>query len=158
MKKTTCKINKDYIFDPAHKGAPYSLNGGESWVNGGELKEVLFKASLGLEAKKDACGAYDTTDDVPELGASVKSSKATLTSKKLGYDFDSVKNHYFATVHSTLWVWVSIHDEELTAYYMDAEEFETFLDKWATYCEDRRVIRFKIESLKMIQWLNERAE
>ena len=157
MKKAEFVLNREYIFDPAHKGAPYSLNGGESWTNGGELKEVLFKSCLGLEARKDACGAYDKTDDVPELGASVKSSKATLVNKVLGYDFDSVKRHYFATVHSTLWVWVSIKDETLTAYYMEADEFESFLDKWAGFDKDRKVIRFKAESLKMLQWLEERA-
>lgn len=157
MKKAEFNLNREYIFDPAHKGAPYSLNGGESWTNGGELKEVLFKSCLGLEAKKDACGAYDKTDDVPELGASVKSSKATLVNKVLGYDFESVKRHYFATVHSTLWVWVSIKDETLTAYYMEADEFESFLDKWAGFDKDRKVIRFKAESLKMLQWLEERV-
>lgn len=157
MKKAEFALNREYIFDPAHKGAPYSLNGGESWTNGGELKEVLFKSCLGLEAKKDACGAYDKTDDVPELGASVKSSKATLVNKVLGYDFDSVKRHYFATVHSTLWVWVSIKDETLTAYYMEADEFESFLDKWAGFDKDRKVIRFKAESLKMLQWFEERV-
>lgn len=157
MKKAEFALNREYIFNPEHKGAPYSLNGGESWTNGGELKEVLFKSCLGLEAKKDACGAYDKTDDVPELGASVKSSKATLVNKVLGYDFDSVKRHYFATVHSTLWVWVSIKDETLTAYYMEADEFESFLDKWAGFDKDRKVIRFKAESLKMLQWLEERA-
>lgn len=157
MKKAEFALNREYIFNPEHKGAPYSLNGGESWTNGGELKEVLFKSCLGLEAKKDACGAYDKTDDVPELGASVKSSKATLVNKVLGYDFDSVKRHYFATVHSTLWVWVSIKDETLTAYYMEADEFESFLDKWAGFDKDRKVIRFKAESLKMLQWLEERV-
>ena len=157
MKKITYTINKSYIFDPSHKGAPYSLNNGESWTNGGELKEVLFKACLGLEARKDACGSYDTTDDVPEIGASVKSSKATLVNKKLGKDFDSFKAYYFATCHSTLWVWVSIHDEELDAYYMEREEFEAFIDTWASFTPDRKVIRFKVESLKMLQWLNERV-
>lgn len=157
MKKAVYNINLPYMFDPAHKGAPYSLNGGESWTNGGELKEALFKACMGFEAKKDACGAYDKTDDVPELCASVKSSKATLVNKVLGYDFESVKRHYFATCHSTLWVWVSIHDEELTAYHMDAAEFENFLNNWASFDKDRKVIRFKAESGRMLRWLEERA-
>ena len=74
MKKAVYNINIPYTFDPAHKGAPYSLNGGESWTNGGELKEGLFKACMGFEAKKDACGAYDKTDDVPELCASFSGS------------------------------------------------------------------------------------
>ena len=158
MKKTVYAINREYIFDPAHKGAPYSLNGGESWTNSGELKEILLKSVLGLPAVKDACGAYDKTDDVPELCASVKSSKATLVNRVLGYDFESVKRHYFATVHSTLWIWVAIHDEELTAYYMNAAEFESFLDSWASYDKDRKVIRFKAESGKMLRWLEERAD
>ena len=157
MTRTEYTIKTAYIYDPAHKGAPYSLNGGESWTNGGELKEALLKGCLGFAAVKDACGSYDKTDDVPELNASVKSSKATLVNKVLGYDFESVKRHYFATVHSTTWVWVAIHDEELIAYYMDAAEFESFLDKWAGFDKDRKVIRFKTESGKMLRWLDERA-
>lgn len=157
MKKAVYNVNLPYIYNPEHKGAPYSLNGGEKWCNGGDLKEVLIKSCLSFEAKKDACGSYDKTDDVPELNASVKSSKATLVNKVLGYDFESVKRHYFATVHSSLWIWVSLHDEELTAYYMDATEFEEFMDNWAGFCKDRKVIRFKAESLIMLQWLDERA-
>ena len=157
MKKAVYAINKPYIFNPAHTGAPYSLNGGLNWTNGGELKEVLFKACLNFKAVKDACGSYDKTDDVPELDASVKSSKATLANKKLGKDFESFKRYYFATVHSTLFIWVSIHDEDLITYYMNAAEFEEFMDKWATFAKDRQVIRFKTESLKMLQWLDERA-
>lgn len=157
MKKAEFALNREYIFNPEHKGAPYSMNGGESWMNHGDLCEVMFKAVNNFEAVKDPCGSYDTTDDVIELNASVKSSKATLCSKKLGYDFDSFKRHYFATVHSSLFIWVSIHEETLTAYYMNAEEFETFMDNWATFTSDRKVIRFKIESLKMLQWLEERV-
>ena len=157
MKKATYSINRPYLFDPAHKGAPYSLNGGENYMNGGDFREVMFKSCLGFNAVKDAWGRYDMTDDVPEIGASVKSSKATLVNKVLGYDFNSVKAHYFATVHSTQWVWVSINNEKLIAYYMNAAEFESFLDTWARFDKDRKVIRFKAESLKMLQWLDERA-
>lgn len=158
MKKSVYTVNHPYIFDPNHKGAPYSLNDGESWTNAGEWKEVLFKAALGYAAVKDANGRYDMTDDVPEIGASVKSSKATLVNKVLGYDFNSVKAHYMATVHSTKWVWVSIHDDELTAYEMNKEEFSLFLDVWAGFDKDRKVIRFKTESLKMLRWLDDMAD
>lgn len=158
MKKVMFALNHPYMFNPEHKGAPYSLNEGENWMNHGDLCEAMFKFVLGYEARKDACGAYDKTDDVPEIGASVKSSKCTLVNKVLGYDFDSVKKHYFATCHSTLWVWVSIHEETLSAYYMSREEFESFMDNWASFMADRKVIRFKAESLKMLQWLNERVD
>ena len=40
MKKSVYTVNHPYIFDPNHKGAPYSLNDGESWTNAGEWKEV----------------------------------------------------------------------------------------------------------------------
>lgn len=157
MKKEIYEINIPYAFDPAHAGAPYTLNGGESWINHGDLCEILFKACRGFEAKKDACGSYDKTDDVPELNASIKSAKATLVNKKLGYDFDSFKAHYFATCHSNLWIWVSIKDEVLTAYHMNRHEFESFMDNWANFTNDRKVIRFKADSLKLLQWLEERA-
>lgn len=158
MKKAEFALNREYIFNPEHKGAPYSLNGGENWMNHGDLCEAMFKSVLGLEAKKDACGSYDKTDDVPELGASVKSGNCTLVNKVLGYDFDSVKKFYFATCHSTSWVWVSIKDETLTAYYMSREEFENFMDNWASFAKDRKVIRFKKESLIMLNWLEQRVD
>ena len=157
MKATLYRAKVPYIYDPAHKGAPYSLNGGENWTNFGELSEAQIKAAHGFAAIKDACGSYDKTDDIPELNASVKSSKATLVNKVLGYDFESIKRHYFATVHSTMWIWVSLHGEELTAYYMNAAEFESFIDLWAYFDKDRKVIRFKAESGKMLRWLDERA-
>lgn len=156
MKKSVYTVSKSYTFDPAHKGAPYTFDG-LRYVNGGEWKEVEFKAALGYAAVKDANGRYDMTDDVPEIGASVKSSKATLVNKVLGESFSEVKAVYMATVHSTRWVWVSIRDEELTAYYMDKAEFSRFLDTWAGFDNDRKVIRFKAESNKMLQWLDNMA-
>lgn len=158
MKKTTYPITISYIFDPNHKGATYSLNGGENWTNNGEFSEVILKAALGYAAVKDACGRYDMTDDIPEIGASVKSSKATLVNMVLGYDFQSVKEHYMATCHSTRWIWVSHTADELTAYEMDRDEFSRFLDMWASFDKDRKVIRFKSESQKMLRWLDERAD
>ena len=157
MKKATYVVNVPYVFDPAHKGAPYSLNGGTNWTNGGELKETLLKAALGYEARKDANTPYDMGSDIEELNASVKSNKATLVNKVLGSNYMEVKATYFATVHSTMWIWVSLVDEVLVAYYMNAEEFSEFMDNWASFDNSRKVIRFKAESMKMLQWLEARA-
>lgn len=157
MKKTTSPITLAYIYDPAHKGANYSLNGGESWTNNGEFSEVICKAALGYAPVKDACGRYDVTDDIPEIGASVKSSKATLVNMVLGFDFQSVKAHYMATVHSTCWIWVSHSAEEVTMYEMDKEEFSEFMDMWSSFDKDRKVIRFKAESQKMLRWLEDKV-
>lgn len=157
MKKATYVVNVPYVFDPTHKGAPYSLNGGANWTNGGELKETLLKAALGYEARKDANTPYDMGSDIEELNASVKSNKATLVNKVLGTNYMEVKATYFATVHSTTWIWVSLVDEVLVAYYMNAEEFSEFMDNWASFDNSRKVIRFKAESMKMLQWLEARA-
>ena len=156
MKKKVYTLKHEYIYNPAHTGAPYSINDGESFMNSGDFAEVMLKDCLNLPTTKDACGRYDMTDDIPTLKASVKSSRATLVNKILGNDFESVKNTYFANVHSKKWIWVSIKNEKLTAYYMNAKEFESFLDTWARFDENRKVIRFKAESLKMLNWLEER--
>jgi desulfoferrodoxin (superoxide reductase-like protein) len=97
------------------------------------------------------------TDDIPENGASVKSSKATLVNMVLGFDFQSVKAHYMATVHSTRWIWVSHSAEEVTMYEMDKEEFSEFMDMWSSFDKDRKVIRFKAESQKMLRWLEDKV-
>jgi len=153
MRKTVHEIPLSYMYDKTHKGAPYSLNEGETWMNHGDLCECMAKAALGYAPIKDGNGSYDKTDDIPELRASVKSSSATVVNKKLGYDFESVKAHYMATVHSTLWIWASLTSEELTLYYMDAKEFCELMDNFAVYLKDRRVNRFRHESQIMRDWL-----
>ena len=98
MKRTEYKINFQFTFDPMHKGAPYTMDG-EHYMNGGEFAEVADKMVKGLGSKKDANTPFDMGSDIEETQTSVKSSKATLTSAKIGYDFDSIKNCYFDLQH-----------------------------------------------------------
>ncbi len=156
MKRTEYKINFQFTFDPTHKGAPYTMDG-EHYMNGGEFAEVADKMVKRLGSKKDANTPFDMGSDIEETQTSVKSSKATLTSAKIGYDFDSIKNCYFARVHSTNWDYVVIVDDTVIIYNMDKAEFSEFLSNWATYCADRNVIRFKATSTKMLRWLEDRA-
>ena len=156
MKKTTFTMNFHFEYDSAHRGAPYSLDG-EHYMNAGEFAEVADKLCKGLGSSKDANTPFDKGSDIAETMTSVKSSKATLTSKQIGYDFESIKRCYFARVHSTNWDYVVIMDDTLIVYNMDSTEFESFLDNWATYCKDRNVIRFKATSGKMLNWLDERV-
>lgn len=155
MTKTEYTINFNFTFDPEHKGAPYTMDG-EHYMNSGEFAEVADKMVKGLGSKKDANTPFDKGSDIEETNTSVKSSKATLTSTQIGYDFDSIKRCYFARVHSTNWDYVVIVDDTVVIYNMDAAEFESFLDKWASYCKDRNVIRMKATSGKMLQWFEER--
>lgn len=147
-------ITTEYTYNPEHKGAPFTLDG-IKYMNAGELKECLYKASLNLAPVKDANGSFDTCDDVPETGESVKSSKATLTTAKLGTTYNEIKANYFKRVHSTAWVWVIIHDEELVTYHMNRTEFAEFMDKFASL--QSGVIRFRADSTKMIQWFEDKV-
>lgn len=156
MKKSVFTMNFHFEYDPAHRGAPYSLDG-EHYMNAGEFAEVADKLCKGLGSSKDANTPFDKGSDIAETMTSVKSSKATLTGAQIGYDFESIKRCYFARVHSTNWDYVVIMDDTLTVYNMDAVEFESFMDNWATYCKDRNVIRFKATSGKMLNWLDERV-
>ena len=156
MTKTEYTINFKFAFDPAHKGAPYTLDG-EHYMNGGEFAEIADKMVKGLGNKKDANTPFDQGSDIEETDTSVKSSKATLTSAQIGYDFDSIKRCYFARVHSTNWDYVVVLDDTVIIYNMNAAEFESFLDNWSSYCKDRNIIRIKATSGKMLRWFDERV-
>lgn len=155
MTKTEYTINFNFAFDPMHKGAPYTMDG-EHWMNGGEFAEITDKMVKGFGSKKDANTPFDKGSDIEETDTSVKSSKATLTSAQIGYDFESIKRCYFERVHSTNWDYVVIMDDTVVIYNMNKSEFESFLNEWASYCKDRNVIRMKTTSGKMLRWFDER--
>lgn len=155
MKKTITAINFEYIYSPIeHKRACYSLDG-EHWFNHGDFCEIADKSAKGLPLKKDANTSYDKGSDIEETNTSVKSSGATLVNKVLGYDFESTKAMYFATCHSNNWDWVVVTTEEIIIYNMNRKEFEAFMDTFASFNE-RKYIRFKKDSLKMMNWFEER--
>lgn len=157
MRKNTYTINIPYAYDPTHKGAHYTFDGGITHCNGGDAMEIFTKAGKGYRPAKDSNTAYDIASDIPELNASVKSSKATLVNKYLGADLDSVLAVYFENVHSNLWIWAVKIEESITTYEMDRTEFEEFTRKWARYDNSRKVIRYKSTTTIMIKWLEERV-
>lgn len=156
MNRIERQIDFGYIFDPTHKGAPYSFDG-VHWLNNGEFLEPCTKWLFGYEMKKDANTPFDKGSDIPEINASVKSSKATLTSVKLGSTFEEIKRNYFERVHSTLWIYATMIEDKIVVYLMNKDEFAEFMDCFGTYCTDRQVIRFKSTSGKMIKWFEERV-
>jgi len=156
MTKTEYRINFKFQFDPTHKGAPYTMDG-DHFMNGGEFAEIADKMVKGLGSTKDANTPFDKGSDIEQTNTSVKSSKATLTSAQIGYDFNSIKRCYFERVHSTNWDYVIVIDDTVVIYNMNASEFESFLDNWAAYNKERNVIRIKATSGKMIRWLDERV-
>ena len=155
MKKITAEIKINYIYDSTRKGAKYSTDG-EHFMNGGEFAEIIAKAVLGYESRKDANTAFDKGSDIPEIEASVKSSKATLVNKKLADTFEGSIKEYFKATHSKIFIYVVIIDDTATLYMMNANEFESFIKAFAGMNE-RGFIRFKGTSAKTIAWLESAA-
>lgn len=154
--KVMGRINLSYIYDAARKGAKYSINGGKSWLNAGEFMEAIAKAMHGLDAGKDTNTRFDEGSDVPEFHASVKSSKASLTNCKLADDFEGSVRAYFEQVASSEFWYVTIADELVTIYKMNATKFERFLRRFSKLNE-RGVIRIAATSAKMLTWLDANA-
>lgn len=155
MKKISTLTTIKYTFDPNRKGAKYTLDG-THYMNGGEFAEVATKAALGYEAHKDANTAYNEGSDIPEINASVKSSKATLVNMKLADNFDESVEVYFQNTHSTCFIYTVLMDDMTNIYMMNETEFKAFIYEFAGLNE-RGFIRFKATSGKTIQWLEERA-
>ncbi len=154
MKKAMYSMPVAYRYNPERKGAPYTVDGAR-WLNAGELIEIQVKSALGYEPRKDANTAFDAGSDIPELCASVKSSKSTLTSARIGDSFEAILRAYFARTASKLWIWAVQDKDALTIYMMNRYEFEAFTRAFASV--QCGVIRYKYTSSKMIQWLDERA-
>lgn len=145
-----------YSYNPAHSGAHYTLNGSK-WMNAGELKEVIAKAVHKLALVKDGNTAFDEGSDIPEYSASVKSSKATLTTKKLaGNSYSEMLDDYFTRVASTTFWWVELVDEDVVIYKMNAKTFRAFMGRFASLTS-YGVIRFAKTSAKMLVWLDANA-
>ena len=150
--KMTGRINLQFTYDVTRRGARYTLDG-IHWMNNGEFVEAAVKALVGLEPKKDANTSFDAGSDIPEYKASVKSGKASLTTKKLSDTFEgSIKAYFEQTASEQFW-FATILDEYVIVWKMNAETFERFIKKFGRLNE-RGVIRFKAMSSAMMAWLD----
>lgn len=155
MKKSIVKIPFAFQFDPTHKGAPYTIDG-DHYMNAGQFKQIARVATLFGRIEKPDNVRYDVDSDIPELHESIKSSKATLVNMHLGDDLESTLEFYFAHTASKVHSWVTIVDDDLVTYIMNNDEFKEFTKVYGWYDNDRKVVRYKAESGKMIKWLEER--
>ena len=154
MKKTVYNMTIEYHFIPSHKGAPYTFDM-VHFLNGGEFKEAIRKSLAGFGCEKDANTPFDMGSDIEETNTSVKSSGATI-SPVTGESIEDIMEEYFERVHSDNWDYVTIIDDSVIVYNMDAEEFKTFVMTFGKVNE-RKVVRLKSESGKMIKWFEERV-
>lgn len=159
MNKYTYTNTMPYEYDPNHSGAHYRINGSEKYKNNGEFAESVVKWHRGLYTEVNPNTSYDTGSDIEEMNASVKSSGASLA--RLYGDYETIKKAYFSNVHSTLWIYVTITDNEVTEYHMNAKEFEEFLNRWHEMAIESgshlSKVRIKKTSAKMIKWFEERV-
>lgn len=153
MKKTTYAINFNYQFVAEHKGAPYTFDG-IHFLNNGEFLEAGRKSVAGYKCEKDANTPFDKGSDIEETNTSVKSSGATISPIK-GETVEEIMREYFERVHSTNWDYVTRVDDQIIVYNMNASEFNEFVKEFGKVNE-RKVIRLKKESSKVIKWLEER--
>lgn len=149
------RLNLSHQYDAKRKGAKYTINNGESHMNEGDFSEVAAKSVLGLSLEKSNI-RFDEGSDVPEYCASVKSSRATLTNVKLADTFEASVQAYFEQTASKEFWYVSIVDNMVTIYRMNAVKFERFIRKFSSLNE-RGVIRFATTSARMLAWLDTNA-
>lgn len=145
MKKTVYNIgNFKYRFDGERKGAKYSwydpIKGSYVWGNVGDLFEVADKFAKGLPPHKDGKGKYNEGSDIEETHTSCKSWYFTLATIK-AESFEKVLDIYWKDVASTNFDFGWIEGDDLVVYNMNADEFNQFLYRFATYKKSDKVIR-----------------
>ena len=154
MKKVTYENNLPYYYNPDRKGAKYSLDSGEHYMNHGEYIECLVKSVLGYEPKKDANVRFDKGEDIPELNASIKSWNCSLTDMKLG----STKTEFLARFWemsnpNTNYIWAFDYADRVDLWYMNSQEFKIFVEELSFWDEYAKRIRFKLCNNKINAWL-----
>lgn len=145
MKKTVYNIgNFKYRYDGERKGAKYSwydpIKGSYTWGNVGDLFEVADKFAKGLPPHKDGKGKYNESSDIEETHTSCKSWYFTLATIK-AESFEKVLDIYWKDVASTNFDFGWIEGDDLVVYNMNADEFNQFLYRFATYKKSDKVIR-----------------
>lgn len=153
MTKISSTNTLTYIYDADRKGAKYSLNNGESYMNHGDYAECLAKAVLGFDPVKDANTRFDKGEDIPELNASVKSWNCGLTDTKLGHNREEFLENFWARSTAETYIWVNDYADVVDLYMMNPDEFKQFVDhiaSWDNHCEK---IRFKTCIAKTVAYL-----
>lgn len=145
-----------YSYDPSHRGACYNVNG--KFMNNGEFMEIAVKSVYGMKAEKDADSRFDVTSDMPAYDASIKSSKATLTTVALGNTYDEIVDNYFRQTASKLFIYAYAIDDTLYSVEMNATEFADFLKNFSyiqtasSKSGSAKVVRLRATTNKMIAW------
>lgn len=152
MKIITAETPLNFIYDPKHNRARYSLNG-ENWMNHGEFCERIAKAILGFQPTKDSV-AFDKGYDIPELKASVKSYKCGLSNcKDMPKTPDAFLAEFWKRDIAELHIYVCDHGEYFNLYLMNTPEFKAFIARFGKWEEDPHTFRISTCDNKIETWL-----
>lgn len=155
MKKAIYSIGVPYLYDKAHKGAPYFIPALDKWCNLGEFAELQLAYALTGEIRGQGNTAYDAGSDIPEYGLSVKCGRASLANNLEGTTKEERIETFFNNVVSTSFAYCILMDEDLIVYTMKRHEFRGFCEAWA-YATGKKLRLYK--NTKMHAWCEDRVE
>lgn len=155
MKKAIYSIGVPYLYDKAHKGAPYFIPALGKWCNLGEFAELQLAHALTGEIRDKGNTAYDRGSDIPECGLSVKCGRASLANDLGDGSKEERLATFFQNVASTLFAYCVMVNDEMVVYTMDKHEFREFCTAWA-YATGKKLRLYK--NAKMHVWCEERVE
>ena len=155
MKKAIYSIGVPYLYDKAHKGAPYYIPALDKWSNLGEFAELQLAYALTGEVRGKGNTAYDEGSDIPERSLSVKCGRASLANNLEGETKEERLETFFQNVVSTSFAYCILMDEDLIVYTMDRREFRGFCEAWA-YATGKKLRLYK--NTKMHAWCEDRVE
>lgn len=155
MKKAIYSIGVPYMYDKAHKGAPYFIPALGKWSNLGGFAELQLAYALTGEVRGKGNTAYDAGSDVPEFNLSVKCGRASLANNLEGTTKKERIETFFNNVVSTSFAYCILMNEDLIVYTMNKSEFRGFCEAWA-YATGKKLRLY--ENTKMHAWCEDRVE
>lgn len=155
MKKAIYSIGVPYMYDKAHKGAPYYIPALGKWSNLGEFTEMQLAYALTGEVRGKGNTAYDAGSDVSEFNLSVKCGRASLANNLEGTTKEERIETFFRNVASQWFAYCVLVDDELVTYTMSKTEFREFCGAWA-YATGKKLRLYK--NTKMHAWCEDRVE
>ena len=155
MERTIHSIGVPYMYDKAHKDAPYYIPALDKWSNLGEFAELQLAYALTGEIRGKGNTAYNEGSDVPEYGLSVKCGRASLANNLEGKTKEERLETFFQNVASRQFAYCILLNEDLIVYTMDKSEFRGFCEAWA-YATGKKLRLYK--NTKMHAWCEERVE
>lgn len=155
MKKAIYSIDVPYMYDKAHKGAPYFIPALGKWCNLGEFAELQLACALTGEIRDKGNTAYDRGLDIPEYGLSVKCGRASLANNLGDGSKEERLDAFFRSVASTSFAYCVMVNDEMVVYTMDKREFRGFCETWA-YTTGKKLRLYK--NTRMHAWCEDRVE